>query len=326
MEDEDSSDYHSAQESDDDYFTFDIEGRQPPILRLPTEIFNLIQWRMNAVTFFVSLLTCRYFLKAAASRPLVLHHLHTLPGLRLGLDDLDADQLLTEFRRRAAVGGYAAGVLANTKVFGPTPGSLMSRSVFTSHEVTYPRSTQTTLAVPHRNGFVQLYNLTQDSVHKEDELHLPLEQRTQDEMDILKVAFAPQTRDLAVLCRPADSSPCVPQFTDSFPRAHKPDLVIYKLILFHRLHSKRRGHYYFSFKNETRDVPIDSAIPASLAISSDGTACIAWKHHDNNVTWKPWLIFRNDKLMRSCSYGESKQLDLPDRGALPWLVWASILV
>lgn len=63
----------------------------PALLSLPIEVFQLIQRHMDVATFFISLLTCKHFIECATSRPLVLKHLHSLPGLGLGLSELSTE-------------------------------------------------------------------------------------------------------------------------------------------------------------------------------------------------------------------------------------------
>ena len=278
------------------------DKKRPHLLTLPLEVLHLIQRHMDQATFFISLLTCKYILNAASSRPLVLYHLRKIPGLSLGVDDLETNQLLFEFRRRLAASGLAAGVLANVQDFAGTPGSLMSRSAFTPHEPTSPRCIQTTLAVTHRSGIIQLYELSTHHVRRREELHVRPEDGNHNRMDVLKMAFASGSRDLAALCRQEDDSGCPPRFAD--PNLHK-KVTIYKLVVFHRLFAKHKGYYYSSIQQDTRDVAVGKgAVPVGLALASNGTACVAWNHPDVHLTSMVNLVYRHHELLQSCSYGK----------------------
>lgn len=69
----------------------ETDDTAPALLALPIEVFQLIQRHMDVATFFVSLLTCKYFLESATSRPLLLKQLHSIPGLRLGFGELSTE-------------------------------------------------------------------------------------------------------------------------------------------------------------------------------------------------------------------------------------------
>ncbi|KAL9124122.1 MAG: hypothetical protein Q9217_006518 [Psora testacea] len=311
-EDEEMGEYESESQVEDEQRPLLLS----PLLRLPLEILHIIQRQMDQATFFISLLTCRRFLTAAAFRPLVLHHLRRMPGLGLGLDNLEVDQLLSEFRKRAAASGHAARVLANLQEFEAASGSLMSKSVCTPHDPTPRRSEQTILAVPHRSGIIQLYDLTKHHVRKREELHIRPEDGNPGRIDVLKLAFASGSRDLAVLCRQEDISGWAPQLRAMESRKTS---LIYKLLVFHRLYAKQKGYFYSSHEQETRDVvfPRDP-VPVGLALASNGTACIAWKHPGMHEKTMVWLIYRHDKLMQSCSYDPSPLMSpLGDPPAIP---------
>ena len=76
----------------------ETDDTAPALLSLPIEVFQLIQRHMDVATFFISLLTCKHFLECAASRPLVLKHLHSLPGLSLGFSELSTEVSIDERR------------------------------------------------------------------------------------------------------------------------------------------------------------------------------------------------------------------------------------
>ena len=80
----------------------ETDDNGPALLSLPVEVFQLIQRHMDVATFFVSLLTCKHFLECATSRPLILKHLHSLPGLSLGFSELSTEVSRCETLRLAS--------------------------------------------------------------------------------------------------------------------------------------------------------------------------------------------------------------------------------
>lgn len=104
--------------------------QQSRLLSLPTEIFQFISWYMDVGTFFASFLTCRQFMIAARSKPLLLRHIHNIPGLRPGLEDLSTADLLDQFSKRAAESSYGAGVLADVTRYAPRSKTPLSNAVF----------------------------------------------------------------------------------------------------------------------------------------------------------------------------------------------------
>jgi len=100
------------------------------LLTLPTEVFQAITWYMDVGTFFASFLTCRQFIIAARSKPLLLRHIQNIPGLQLGLEDLATEKLLDLFSRRAAESGCGASVLADVTKYAPTSKTPVSNAVF----------------------------------------------------------------------------------------------------------------------------------------------------------------------------------------------------
>jgi hypothetical protein len=76
------------------------------ILSLPPEILQHILYTATTPSFLQLILTCRDFFKLAGkSRAVLLHHLHQLPGLKLGLSDhlsVSTSNLFIIVRRRAA--------------------------------------------------------------------------------------------------------------------------------------------------------------------------------------------------------------------------------
>ena len=84
-----------------------------PLLSLPVEMLQLILFHMDTGALFTSLFSCKKVLDAAQAKHVILRHLNRMPGLRLGLTDLDASTLFSLFRQHAAKDLYAAGVSTN---------------------------------------------------------------------------------------------------------------------------------------------------------------------------------------------------------------------
>ena len=99
------------------------------LLNLPIEVFQAIIWHMDVGTFFASLLTCKHFYAAAQSRRHLFHHINSMPGLRLGLEDLTNSDLLLRFRQRASESGCAAGVLSDITKFSSASQTPLSHAV-----------------------------------------------------------------------------------------------------------------------------------------------------------------------------------------------------
>ena len=301
----------------DDEEKEDIDARieamhLPPLLSLPLEILQLVQLHMDVGTFFTSLLTCKRFFYAASSRPLVFRHLQDMPGLGLGLDALDNDELLSVFRKRAAESGRAAGVLAHIHTYIAPAGCLMSKSAFTPHDPFHPRSTRLTLAVPRSSGTVQLYELHKDHIWKTEELHIRPEDDNPNRMDILKMAFAPGSRDLAILCYQKESldyRQCSPSVLERL----RDQVVYYKLIVFHRLHARQKGHFYSSHVQDTRDVAVRRNLKiVALALASNGTACVSLHDGRPDACLNAWLIKRGSNLNQISTYDPNPRMSRVD--------------
>ena len=94
----------------------DIEHVPPPgrslLLDLPPEILQLVLFHADTGALLASLTSCQKVFGAAKAKHVVLQHMNRMPGLRLGLADLDGKTLFDTFRQRAAKSLYAAGVSA----------------------------------------------------------------------------------------------------------------------------------------------------------------------------------------------------------------------
>ena len=287
--------------------------------RLPPELLQTIFWHMDPGTFFVSLFICKAFLEAAACKPLLLHHLRSLPGISLGLDDLYAHGLLMIFRKRASEQCLGAAVFADVTTYSSEALAKVGQWVIamdtTSHSV------QAHLATVQRNAVVSIYELNKHHVRLKTELkaHPPAcLSQTQSlspfgikvppvigtaDLEVLKMAFSSH-RDLAVLYRVKSTSEDVsPLVDDDAPT--KDDMPL-KLVVFHRAHSKMKGYFFSSDLQETRDIECPTGSePVGLAIAATGEACVAW-HSDNEEFETQVILYGRDaKLMEAGDFGKS---------------------
>ena len=268
------------------------------LLHLPPEILQAIAWHMDPGTFFVSLLTCKTIYDAAKDRRNLLRHLHSIPGLRLGLDDLSTADLLMRFRKRAAASLCGAAVLADIARYAPADNnSQISKSVFSAGT----HGTPAQLATVYESMFVRIYELTADHVRLKAELRIiSREDVGHPDLEVLKIAFS-STRDLAVLYRhrraPTDVSP----FVDEEPTQAKCTL---RLVTFHYYYTGMRGYFYSSEEQETTDISQDVGfVPTGLALASNGNFCISWTSCDIEKHPEVWLCGRDKKLMAAIQYG-----------------------
>lgn len=279
--------------------------QESALLSLPLEVFQTITRHMDARTFHISLLTCKHFLKAANCRPNILRHLHSLPGLRLGLDDLSDPDLLLRFRKRAAESGCAAGILADITKYQQTSRTSLSNAVFSPANTSHPGSQSPYVATVHDDSIVHVYDLGKHHVRLKAELHIRPEDGDVRRMEIVKMAFATGSRDLAVLYRhlPRTSKPNTrtKMFGHEYSRK-----IVYKLVTFHFLLARTKGYFYDSHQQETKDLVVsDIEVPVGLALAANGYACVAWKDPSPERATGVTLIGRNEKLMQACNYGQS---------------------
>ncbi|KAL6718316.1 hypothetical protein ACLMJK_004405 [Lecanora helva] len=265
------------------------------LLSLPPEVLQTITRHMDASTFFVSLLTCKHLFKAADCRPNVIKHLYNLPGLRLGLDEISTTDLLLHFRKRAAESGCAAGALADIALYGQTSRTSLRNAAFSPANPANP-GTQAQLATVHDGGIIHVYDLGKHQVRLKAELHIRPEDGDDRRMQVARMAFAPGSRDLAVLYR-------------HVPSIQSSSMEVYKLVTFHHLAARTKGSFYDSHQQETKDLKVLTAeVPVGLALANNGYACIAWKNqilqHTSNIT----LIGRDEKLMEACNYDSNPQV------------------
>lgn len=277
------------------------------LLKLPIEVFQTITWHMDIGTFFISLLTCKFFLAAAQSRPNLHRHIGSLPGLKLGFDSITTPDLLLQLRKRAAESGCAAGVLSNLTLYGPASRIPLSNAVF-SPAVPGQRGSVPQLATVEEGGAIQIYDLGKDHIRHKAELHIePTDDDNGCRIEIQKMAFSSESQDLAVLYR-SHNTRCH-LIAETFDVGDP----TYRLVTFHRLHAKTKKYFYSSsqqetrnigVRNEARDISISNAdTPVGLALASNGNACISLQQHGNCNDTKVFLIGRNEKMMEACSYG-----------------------
>ena len=276
----------------------------PSLLTLPIEILQTITWHLDASAFFTSILICKRFMDAALSRRNIFHHILSLPGIRLGLNDLETSELLLAFRQRAAKNLCGASVFADVTRYDPVPSTIsFSKAVFSP-------GSPAQLATAQDFATVHVYELTSKNVRLKAELQshcCSWEAVASTDLDIIKIAFS-SSRDLAVLYkprRPAKKQKLSP-FVDELA---KPDTQVLKLVTFHRLYASTKGYFYSSHQQETRDIICDIQIePVGLAIASNGNACIAYKTPVVKDSTEMLLIGRNAKVMDACSYGQFQPL------------------
>lgn len=267
------------------------------LLQLPPEILQTIAWHMDPGTFFVSLLACKTIYDAAKYRRNLLRHLHSIPGLRLGLEDLTTADLLLRFRKRAAASLCGAGVLADISRYARADSvNSISMAVFSS-------GTPAQFATVHDPATVNVYELTAEHVRLKAELRIQSREDAGDhEMEVLKIAFS-STRDLAVLYNHKTVPTKVSPFVDEEEIRTKCTL---RLVTFHYCYSGMRGHFYSTDEQETTDISQDLGFePAGLALASNGNFCISWTCSDIEKHPELWLCGRDKKLMAALRYGTS---------------------
>ncbi len=270
------------------------------LLDLPLEILQLITWHMDTSTFYTSLLTCKKFLHAAECRQNILRHLLRLPGLRLGLHDVSTPQLLSIFRKRAAMSLCGAGVLADIKRYAPIPSNVsLGKAVFSAG---YPAH----LAIAQNFHIVHIYDLNYTSVRLKTELQsiFPHSSAVNDEYDVVKMAFS-STRDLAILYKP--KVPVGMPANSPFVKNIKTVTNVLKLVTFHYTYSHAKGHFYSNDQQESRDIECDiDYVPVGLGIAVNGNACISFKPpgiQSRDGGTELWLVLRS-KYLNACSYGQ----------------------
>ena len=187
---------------------------------------------------------------------------------------------------------------------------MIAKSAFTWHDPTRPCSKHSYMAVPHRSGTIQIYELSRHPVRKREELQVHHEDNNPGRINILKVAFAPGSKDLGVLCT-QDSclDEGVTNHAKRFGLTAGSKSTQYKLVVFHRLYAKQKGHFFSSEIQETRDILFPNrARPVGFALAQNGSACIVCRDGSLKSTSMIWVAHRHDKLMETCSYDPSPRM------------------
>ena len=97
------------------------------LLMLPTEILVAILRKLTTPSFLQTFVTChKLFDLVAGSRDIITHHLHQIPGIKLGLEDatLETDALFLILRQRAAENLYGAVFNADCRDLRLSQGTL----------------------------------------------------------------------------------------------------------------------------------------------------------------------------------------------------------
>lgn len=283
------------------------------LLNLPFEILQTILWHMDAATFYTSFLTCKKFMEVAQSRRIILRHLCNLPGLRLGLADLSALELLLLFRKRAAQGLSGARVLATIKTYIPThynPKPSMSIGEASSPSY-YSDSVQSkgqrasryilsksafaqgrikVVAMVCDFGLIHVFELTAQGVL----LRAELDHRSSGPAVVFRylvsnMAFS-NFLDLAVLHKPQFAN----KVLEYSPFHQYTEPLTFRLVTYECLDSLLSNDllYPAELQSVREIVPPHNAEPVGLAVAQNGNACIAWKSCRNKSRTQLMLISR----------------------------------
>jgi hypothetical protein len=168
------------------------------------------------------------------------------------------------------------------------------------------------LATVHDGGIIQIYDLYSNQVRHKTELHIRPEDGKSHRMEILKMAFAPDSRDLGVLYQYRKYQRHRLVYQDSADKLDSKD-VVFKIVTFHRCFAKTKKYFYDSNQQETRDIRnSDQEAPVGFALGSNGKAAISWRNPSRHNTTSIWLIDRDSKLMEACTYGQYSLMMCPD--------------
>ena len=271
------------------------EKKQPPnLISLPPELIQTILWHMEPGAYFTSFQTCKTLQADTNIRKLVLHQISHLPGLRLGLDDLETPELFSTFRKRAARNAIAADVFADIAHYEPVdPASRMDKCAIVHGPVKPPY-----LAVPTDRHRVNVYWLGSKFVRLKAEGLKPRERKSRD-LEIVQMAFS-EGKDLAVLYATKPSSRSRSLYEGRSRTTRK-----YKLVTFLYTKTSNRSSFYKNSMQETRDITADhaDAVPVGLALANNGTACITWHRSTEYTKTEVWLYGRHKEILDNTSHG-----------------------
>lgn len=298
------------------------------LLNLPPEILHIIIEHLDPATFYILLLASRKFQQfALGSRSTIIRQLNSLLGSRVRKDEQSTPELLRSFYERATNSFCAAGVLANVKLFIPTynpspPGfsrskafrktnpsiskalgvgrpcnNNMSRAVFSLNPAGPPHL----LARVDENEIINVYLLTDKGVSLIAQLwHLLPDAFERSDLTVRNIAFSANL-DIAVLYGPGNKT--------LSPLLKNHQLAPLRLVTFTCVYGAARNITYSSSMQETRDI-LGFAEPVSLAIATNGHACISWDRC-YGAPVELWFIGRNKTIMEKTKYREYRFLVFP---------------
>ena len=276
------------------------EEKQPRnLISLPPELLQTVLWHMEPGAYFTALQTCKTFYADTVVRKLILHQISHLPGLRLGLDDLETPELFATFRKRAAWNAVAADVFSDVSQYEPISSeSRMDKCAIVHGPVKPPY-----LAVPIDKQRINIYWLGSKFVRLKAEGLKPRERKSKD-LEIVHMAFS-EGKDLAVLYSTRPTSRPRSLFEGRHRSRRK-----YKLVTFLYTKTSNRSSFYKNSMQETRDITADPgwALPVGLALANNGTACITWQSHKEHTKTEVWLYGRHKEILDSTSHGMSCQI------------------
>ena len=271
------------------------EERQPlNLINLPPELLQTILWHMEPGACFTALQTCKTFHTNANLRKLLLHQISHLPGLRLGLDELQTEELSTTFRTRAARNAVAVNLFSDMSRYEPFgPESDMSKCALVQGPVKPPY-----LAVPIDKQRINVYWLGSKFVRLKAEGLKPRERKSRD-LEIVHMAFS-EGKDLAILysCKPSTRPRHV--FDEKLGSKRK-----YKLVTFLYTKTSNRSSFYKNSMQETRNVTAEhyDSKPVGLALANNGTACITWQRSSDCQKTEVWIYGRHKEILDNTSHG-----------------------
>lgn len=236
-----------------------------------------------------------------------------------------------DFARRAEDSLCTAGVLNNVKLFTPTynlsrpdlatiqssrktdPETVkvlssgrahsysMSSAVFSAGPAKGPQL----LARVDENEAVNVYLLADEGVSLIAQLwHILPDALERSDSVVMKMAFS-ANKNLAVLYKPRTfitSRPRTPAI--SSPLSERPEPIrTLKLVTFEYEHVVGQDPIYLSSRQDTRDIYPVVVDPVSLAIASNGHACVSWDTHHKART-ELWFIGRRALKGGKNLYGE----------------------
>ncbi|KAI9700729.1 MAG: hypothetical protein M1836_002098 [Candelina mexicana] len=254
---------------------------------------------MDPGTFFVSTFVCHAMSEAASSsKRILLHQLATIPGIKLGLEDLSTKELFLCFRTRAARHLFGVDCLADvTRYCSKDRRMNVSSSIFNAESSHYQLA-----VVGQDDPSIHLYRLEGISPTFETSLRPGLwESNSEDcDMEAIKVAFA--DNDITALFRykpvPPDYCKRSPFVRDAIEKAKR----TLKLVTFPRLRMSPEGTSYSSVDQETRDIFNEGCEPVGLAVDEEGTAAISWQSPRDAEVTKICLYKRDHQLMEERNY------------------------